>query len=73
MPTVLVANDIRIVIYLNDHAPAHVHATRDDGEARIDIANDPVLLLLAHGLSRADVRRALRIVAENRAHLLQSG
>jgi hypothetical protein len=33
MPTVLRRGRLRIVIYLADHRPAHVHAIGPDGEA----------------------------------------
>lgn len=33
MPTVLRSSGFRIVIYSNDHRPAHVHAISAEGEA----------------------------------------
>lgn len=33
MPTVLRMGDLRVVIYPNDHRPAHVHVIGSDGEA----------------------------------------
>ena len=40
MPTVLRLDGLRVVIYLNDHRPAHVHVTGTDGEA-VFILNCP--------------------------------
>ena len=71
MPTALEMEGFRIVIFLNDHAPAHVHALRDDGEAKIDIAGDDVELISAYGLKKSDIKRAVRIVRDNRDYLLQ--
>jgi hypothetical protein len=34
MATVLCVNGFRVVIYVDDHAPAHVH---DDGHAKINL------------------------------------
>jgi hypothetical protein len=35
MVTVLRSHGFRIVIYTNDHEPAHVHAINANGEAKI--------------------------------------
>ena len=71
MVTVLRAQGLRVVIYVNDHDPAHVHVF-GDGEAKINLLSDggsPVLIW-ADGMSRGEVRRALRIVTEEQAALL---
>ena len=54
-------------MFLNDHEPAHVHAIRGTGEAKIDLANDgrPPLLVWVKGLSRADARLAMTEVARH--------
>jgi hypothetical protein len=70
MVTVLRAQGLRVVIYVNDHPPAHVHVF-GDGEAKINVAcGGPPELMWADGMSRGEVRRALRLVAEHRDHLL---
>ncbi|MCE2522821.1 MAG: DUF4160 domain-containing protein [Rhodobacteraceae bacterium] len=40
MPTVLRLDGLRVMIYPNDHRPAHVHVTVADGEA-VFILNCP--------------------------------
>lgn len=72
MVTVLRAQGLRLVIFANDHQPAHVHVF-GDGEAKINLLgpNDSVDLVWAVGMSRADVRRAQAIVTEHRDMLLQ--
>ncbi len=72
MVTVHRAHGLRVVIFVDDHAPAHVHVF-GDGEARINLtgADDAPELLSANGMTRADIRRAMRIVKEQRAFLLE--
>ena len=69
MVTVLRADGLRVVVFTNDHAPAHVHVF-GDGEAKIDlIGGDAPALVWADGMSRGEVRRALRLVTAQRAFL----
>jgi Domain of unknown function (DUF4160) len=72
MVTVLRAEGLRVVIYLNDHRPAHVHVF-GDGEAKINLLgpNGAPELVWADNMTRSEVRRATRIVAEQSAFLLQ--
>jgi len=71
MVTVLRSGGFRIVIYLDDHEPAHVHVI-GDGEAKIALAardGEPALVW-THGFSSADLRKAMRIVGDARAELI---
>ncbi len=72
MVTVLRADGLRVIIYLNDHLPAHVHVL-GDGEAKINLMGPQGVpeLVWADDMTRGEVRRAMRIVAEQRAFLLQ--
>jgi Domain of unknown function (DUF4160) len=56
MVTVLRAYGLRVVIYTNDHDPAHVHVF-GDGEAKINLlsADGPPALIWAVGMSRGEV------------------
>lgn len=71
MVTVLRAHGLRVVIYANDHRPAHVHVF-GDGEAKIDLLGPDGSpgLVWADGMTRGEVRRAVCLVAEQRAFLL---
>jgi len=71
MVTVLRAYGLRVVIYTNDHDPAHVHVF-GDGEAKINLlsADGPPALIWAVGMSRGEVRRVLRIVSDEQTALL---
>ena len=72
MVTVLRAGGLRVVIYLNDHHPAHVHVF-GNGEVKIDLlgTNGGPDLVWAETMNHGDIRRAMRLVAENQAFLLQ--
>lgn len=72
MVTVLRHGGLRVVIYLNDHAPAHVHVF-GSGEAKINLLGpgDAPDLIWADGMTRSEVRRAMRIVVEHHAEVRQ--
>jgi hypothetical protein len=72
MVTVHRAHGLRVVIFVDDHEPAHVHVF-GDGEAKINLAgaDDVPELLWATGMTRADIRRAMQIVKEQQAFLLE--
>ena len=63
---------LRVIIYRDDHPPAHVHVI-GDGEAKIVLFGDDGApkLLTADGFKRSDVRRAMDIVTDNRDDLLR--
>lgn len=71
MVTVHRASGMSVVIYTDDHEPAHVHVF-GDGEAKIELQGpgDAPRLVWAKGMGRADIRRAMAIVAEQRVGLL---
>ncbi len=72
MVTVPRANGLHVVIYLNNHQPAHVHVF-GDGEAKVNLAGSGGApdLVWADGMTRAEVCRAKRLVAGRQAFLLQ--
>lgn len=67
MVTVLREAGLRMVIYLDDHEPAHVHAY-GDGEARIDLVR--LRVLSQRGMTRRELAKVLAIVAAHQAFLL---
>jgi len=71
MVTVLRAHGLRVVIYVNDHEPAHVHVF-GDGEAKINLlgANGLPDLIWADRISRGEVRRAMQVVVAQQVALL---
>jgi hypothetical protein len=72
MVTVLRANGLRVIIFVNDHPPAHVHVF-GDGEAKINLMgiDGAAGLVWADGMSRSEIRRAMRLVMEQQAFLLR--
>jgi hypothetical protein len=62
MVTVPRADGLRVVIYVNDHQPAHVHVFCD-GEAKINLLGASALgipeLVWAESMTRGEVRRAM--------------
>ena len=72
MVTVLRADGLRVVIYVNDHLPAHVHVF-GDGEAKINLVGPQGApnLVWADNMTRGEVRRSMRVVAGQLAFLLQ--
>jgi hypothetical protein len=62
---------MRVVIFVDDHEPAHVHVF-GDGQARINLVGadgDPDLVWVDR-MKRNDVRRAMRMVTEQGEYLL---
>jgi hypothetical protein len=59
-----------VVIFVDDHAPAHVHVF-GDGHAKINLLGDDgtPALIWTDGMTRGEVRRAMRIVVEQQTEL----
>ncbi len=72
MVTVLRAEGLRVVIFLDDHEPAHVHVF-GDGQVKINLwgrAGEPELVFVEN-MTRSEVRRAFRLVCQQQTLLLQ--
>lgn len=72
MVVVMRRHGLRVVIYRDDHLPAHVHVF-GDGEAKIELigVDGTPRLLSADGFKRSDLRRAMEIVTDNRNALIR--
>jgi hypothetical protein len=68
VPAVLREAGIRVMIYVNDHLPAHVHCFVGAGEAVVEL-EPQVALRQAHGLSAQEQRRVLSLVEVRRGQL----
>lgn len=66
MPTVARINGLRVVIYPNDHRPAHVHVSGNGGEAVFILScpGGPVRLRESFGFGRAELTRMASAVNE---------
>lgn len=71
MPTILRTGKLRIVIYLNDHSPPHVHVIGPESEAKIELGRGQSKPRLSRndGLSAKEVAAALAAIDES-AYLL---
>jgi Domain of unknown function (DUF4160) len=67
MVTVLRADGFRVVIYPNDHSPAHVHVIQAENEAvfKLHCPHGPPELRENYGFSRQDLRRIKAVLAPN--------
>lgn len=59
MPTLFRVGTYRIVIFLNDHSPAHVHVIGAGGFAKVQLGEKPtdVALVETMGIPKASLRR----------------
>jgi hypothetical protein len=64
MVTIHRALGLRVVVFIDDHEPAHVHVF-GDGEAKIDLSGDEPRLVWAVGMKRSEVRRAIALAKEH--------
>lgn len=67
MVTIYRAHGPKVVIFVDDHEPAHVHVF-GDGQAKINLCgrNDEPELIRADAMTRTDVRRAMKILTEHK-------
>ena len=70
MVTIFRSAGLRIVIFTNDHHPAHVHVF-GDGQVKINLIgrNGRPELISAEAMTAGDIRRAMRLVQDNLALL----
>ena len=71
MPTVDKLGGLRVVIYPNDHRPAHVHVMGNGFEAVFNLhcPEGPPVLRENYGFSQADASRIKSALATRLAHL----
>ncbi len=69
-PTVLREKGFQVVIFSNDHPPAHVHVRRSGKVARIRL--EPVEALHNHGFNTRELGNILTIVQDNQDVLLEA-
>ncbi|HEY6292436.1 MAG TPA: DUF4160 domain-containing protein [Terriglobia bacterium] len=74
MPTVLRLDGRRVVIYPNDHRPAHVHVIGRDSEAvfNLNCPVGPVELRENYGLYSREMSRIVRALTQHLVTLCQA-
>ena len=62
---------MRFIIFVDDHAPAHVHVF-GDGHAKVNLigADGAPQIVTIEGMKRGDVRHAMQIIVEQQHYLL---
>ena len=72
MVTIHRSHGLSIVIFTDDHEPAHVHVL-GDGHVKINLigAGVGLELFFARDMKRTDIRRAMQIVFDNQAAFLK--
>ncbi len=71
MVTIFRESGLRFVIFIDDHAPPHVHVF-GDGVAKIELGEEgrDIRLVDAEDMKTGDIRKAQRIVRERREELI---
>ena len=70
MPTTIRQDGFDVMIFTNDHRPAHVHVFKSSAEVILTLA--PVGMRENFRMSKKNVRRAIEIVSNNVELLLQT-
>ena len=70
MPTVLRSGALRLVIYPNDHPPAHVHVLGPGWVVVINLIEPEIREVINCG--EREARRALQLIAADREILLEA-
>lgn len=63
MPTIYRQDGFAVMIYTDDHLPAHVHVWKAEGEVVVNL--DDAFVREINDMGRGDVRRAVEIVEAN--------
>lgn len=69
-PTVMRSGPYRIMIFVNDHLPEHVHVFSGGKRAKINL--NPIEVVDARGFSPHELRRAVAVIVDNRDKLLET-
>lgn len=71
MPTVHRFDGLRVIVYPNDHRPAHVHVRGPDGEAVfiLNCPEGPPELRESYGFARPELNRIKDALVDVLAHL----
>ena len=73
MPTVWRQEGFEVRIYTDDHEPMHVHVIKAGEEVVINLGDENVAPYIRENrrMKPANLRKALRIVAENQIYLIE--
>ena len=68
MPTLLIQNGFKFFFYANEHLPLHVHVTKGNGYAKIDLTT---LRVSDKHLRQPDLKQALAIVEQHKSEFIR--
>lgn len=71
MPEIFRAQGFRVVIYFDDHKPAHVHIYKGDSEIRIQIKGQCKILSVRGSISSKEQKKAMKLVIDHQSELFQ--
>jgi len=63
LPTLLLKNGFKFFFYANEHEPKHIHVTKDDAFAKIELKS---LRVVHNYLKPKELKFALSIIEQNR-------
>ncbi len=71
MVTIHRAQGLRVIIFTDDHEPAHVHVF-GDGQVKINLIGPDGMpaLISAEGMKAGDIRKAMKIVRDQQEQFL---
>jgi hypothetical protein len=69
MPTIAIVDGVRLMMYFNDHAPAHLHALFAEHRAVLDI---DTLTVTSGYLPRAKLGTVVRWATPRRSELMRA-
>lgn len=71
MVTIHRAHGLRVIIFMDDHEPAHVHVF-GDGQAKVNLVGPDGVptLVRAEGMKANDLRRAMQLVSDQQEQFL---
>ena len=70
MPEIFREQGFKVVIFYDDHEPAHVHVFKGSGQLRVQI-KDASLLSVKGDISNKEIKKALKLIEANQATLLK--
>lgn len=73
MPTALRQDGFDVMIYVDDHPPAHAHVFKAGGQLIMNLGDEdtPPSIREVKGMTKGEARRAVVIVEDNQGTLLR--
>ena len=68
MPTILIKDGFKFFFYANEHLPKHIHVTKADNFAKIDLTN---LRIIENHFKNRELKQVLEITRENKEYFLR--